>query len=233
MNLYDLQHILYIVITAILTVVGLILIKKFCKSQKLAILIAAAALLVVFIWNRLSLAIVEKDALKLLPYSFCSLTSLLLSVLTLSMKNRNHPVFHCVLYLAILGPILTFIYPAFVIGIDASIFGMRTISGMLHHSLALFLAILLLMFGEFKPDWRKWWCLTLGLCVYATFGFFEIRALGFSNAMDLNAPFIPGTFFWWYVVGPMVAIGIPLIVFCYEQIHKKLKKTVDIEKSKL
>jgi len=226
-EVFELSHILYIVISLVLTVVGLVLIKKYCKTKKamkIAIMVCAVVLLCVFIWNRLSLAIIEKDALKLMPYSYCSATTLLLTVFVLALKDRNRGVFHCVWYLAIIGPILTLIYPAFIIGIDTSIFATRTFSGLLHHSISLFLAVLLLISGEFKPNWRKLWCLGLGMCAYVAFGLFQIRALGFADSMEINRSFVEGTFLWWYVVGPMVLAGFFIITYCYERLAKKFKK---------
>jgi len=140
------------------------------------------------------------------------------------MKNRNHPVFHCVWYLAIVGPILTLGYPSFIIGLDSNIFGARTFTGMIHHSFALFLAILLLITCEFKPDWRKWWCLALGMCAYLVFGLFQIRALGFEDSMEINRSFVEGTILWWYLVGPIILVVMFVSTLSYELILRKIKR---------
>ena len=214
-------HIIYLVVTKTLIIVGAILAAKYCKTQKskqILLFTVAATLLTVFIWNRISHAVVGKDARQLLPYSYCAMTSLLLSICTMVFyKNRNHPVFHCLFYIGLIGPIAAVIFPENILGVDSQIFAHRTISFFMHHSLLWLLSILLIVTKEFKPDWRKVHYFMLGLCVYIAFGLFQLQALNMEYSMEINKPFIADSILTWYFVG--VVMALPLVLFiavCYE-----------------
>jgi len=82
------------------------------------------------------------------------------------------------------------------------------------------------LFGEFRPNWRRWWCCALGMCAYLTFGLFQIQALGMEHSMEINKPFIEDTFLTWYVGGPLIALPFMLgLALCWEYgpgLYKKL-----------
>ena len=202
-------HLIYVGIYLVVSIIALILIKKFCKTPRAkntAIFYTALSLLAVIIWNRIEIAKVDGTWLELIPDTFCGMSSLLMAVCTLGFKDRNNPVFHCLIYLAIVGPVATLIYPAFI-GEGPTIFYPETFSSLLHHSIMLFLAVLLLMTDEFVPDIKRWFCLPLGVCAYVAFGLFEIQVFNFPDAMQIETPLIAGTPTVWYTV-----LGIAVVV---------------------
>ena len=228
-SMFGLSHILYAVITIIAMIVSLILIKKFCKSkrsQNIAIIITASLLLSFIIFNRISIATYSNDWLLLIPTSFCGMTSLLFSIATLIfLKNHNHSIFHFFAYIAFVGGILTTITPTFI-GQASTIFHTRTISGLVHHSLAMYLAILILVLGRFKPSIKKIHCFWLGLTAYMTLGLFLIHAIGVDDAMYINNPAATGIY--WYMVGAIV-LGIHFIgLGVYELCKKKFANSKSI-----
>jgi len=225
---FELSHILYLVLLVPAMIVGLILIKKYCKTKKsvnIALAITAGTLFLIIILNRIGLAVWgdkynSPDIRLMLPFSYCSFTSYFLPIFVFALwKNRNHAVFHFLVYTAFLGGLAATIMPAQILNMpgDKNIFGLRTLTGLLHHTLGMFLALVLIVTNEFKPDWRKTWIWFLGCCVMITFGMFQIQALGMENSMEMNKPFIDGSkFFTWYWAGPLIGGGFVMSValFC-------------------
>jgi len=216
---------------------------KFCRTQtqkKVAVSVVAGVLLALLIWNRLSVALLHVDVddagnvvsksvdwQVVIPNSFCSISAFLLSLGTLIFyKNRSNALFHCVVYVAFLGGLATVLFPevAFAYG-EPNIFGPKTFSMLLFHSTMWFLALLLITTGEFKPNWRKWWCMALGLCGYVAYGLFLMQGLKFGIQMEIQGvPFIVGTPLYWYVAGPIAILIAVIVSVCYEYIPKHLAK---------
>jgi len=234
---FDLQHILFIFIIFILVAVAVFLVKKFCKSERslrIAVYISAALVLATLIWNRVSIAVIGvtderiPDAVNLLPNAYCPLAGLLLlPALLLWRKDWNHPVFHGLMYIALLGGVLTIFFPATTIGNgDTIIFATRTFSNLMYHSLAMFVAILMLVTGKFRLNWRYWWAVALGMAVHIPIGLFMIQVFGIHDAMFINYPFVEGTIFTWWFVG-IVLLGIYMVlaaIYEYVPIYWKKRK---------
>ena len=110
-QLFGIEHILYIVITTVVAVVGLLLAKKYAKSEKAQTLVLkgiAAALFAAIMANRLS-QVFRYDTVRwycIIPDSFCGMTSLVLSLAVLLGKKDND-VLHFVWLLGIFGGIST------------------------------------------------------------------------------------------------------------------------------
>ena len=206
-------------------IVSLILIKKFCKtkkSQNITIIVSAGILLGLIIFNRISLSAHRGNWLRLIPASFCGTTSLVFSVVTIIFVLKfdlNHAIFHFLVYIAIAGGALTIIAPSFL-GQADSIFHLRTISGLLHHSMSLYLAILIIMLGRFKPSIKRIHCFWLGLTVYMTWGLFLIHAIGLRDAMNINFPAASGIY--WYVAGGIILTIHFVFLVVYELVRKKI-----------
>ncbi|MCL2755675.1 MAG: YwaF family protein [Firmicutes bacterium] len=228
-TVFGLAHILYLVITTAMMVASLILIKKYCKtkrSQNIAVIIAASLLLVSIIMNRITVSLYSGNWISLVPTSFCGMTSLLFSVAALIFFRRwNHSIFHFFIYLAFLGGVIANFYPDYI-GQASTIWHGRTITGLLHHTFATYLAVLLVVLGLFKPELRRWYCLPLGFTVYMTLGLFMVSVLPISDAMHINNPIVP--VLEWYIIGPLfVALQVTSLAI-YErikQVRNKKKET--------
>ena len=136
------------------------------------------------------------------------------------MKKDNF-VYHSIGYLGLLGGAITLLYPDFI-GQSTSVFYLPTISGLIHHTVMLFLVILLFVTKQFNPTIKKYHYLPLGLCVVMTFGLaiyelcYEKYGLG---AMEIGSEFIEGTGLTWIVVGlifiTLHAISLSILSFLY------------------
>ena len=203
------QHLTYIAIFVVLAVVSLVLIKKFVKDEKVLTIIiksVAGALFLAILWNRISIAIKNSNALYLIPDTFCGLSS------TIS-------------YLGGVGGLISIIYPDFL-SQNPSFFYSPTISGLLHHTIMFYLVILMLLTKWFVPTLKKWAWLPLGLCCVMTYGLFLMSALGFSGAMNITYPLLKGTIFSWWFTG-ILLIALSTLIMCafdYFNIWRKNKK---------
>ncbi len=200
-QVYGWEHIIYLTIVIGIMITLFILIKKYVKEEKqviLSIKITGVALLIAIVWNRLSICL-TRDHWNFLPDSFCGTTSLALSLSAIFLK-KDHKIFHCVAYLGLLGGSLTLIYPDFI-GQADSIFYPMTISGLIHHTISVFIVILMLKTGFLKPQLRKWYLLPLGLSGYMTYGIFLITVLNYDNALYIYEPILSGTKLNWFVLG--------------------------------
>ena len=209
-KVYGWEHLTYLAVCVVLAVVSIFLIKKYVKSEKtltLIVKILGGVLFACIAWNRISLSISHKNAMRLLPDTFCGISSLILS-LTMMIGKRDNRVLHFICYLGFIGGLITVAYPDFI-GQADSIFYSDTISGLLHHTVMLYSVIFMTITGYFVPTIKKWYVLPLGLCCVMTFGIFEISVLGFCDAMQIFSPLLPDTVFtWWFC-------GILLLVFSY------------------
>lgn len=207
-EMYGIEHLLYLAISLSITVIGLIFAKRYIKTEKNAEIVVRCLGLILFaliMWNRIAICLYDGGIKEFLPNTYCGATSLAFSFCALFLK-RDSKIFHCLVYMAIVGGLATLLYPDFI-GQAESIFFSKTISGLLHHSMHLFLALLMLVTGYVKPCIKRWVCLLLGLCVYVTYGIFLVTALGYGNAMYLYEPIIGGTPLTWYFTGALLLIA--------------------------
>ena len=167
-QLYGWQHILYLAITITLMTALWITIKKCARSERavrIAVKLTALALLAMILWNRWSICYYRDGFAYFLPQSFCGFSSLALA-LSVLLLPKDSAVLHCVTYVSILGGTVTMFYPDFI-GQNESFLYPMTISGMLHHTVAVFLGVSLIMTGYLVPRLKKWVYLPLGLCVHS------------------------------------------------------------------
>lgn len=74
-------------------IVGGVLIKLYAKSEKSKIItvkVIAGVLLALILWNRIAIAVSDKNWLKLIPDIFCGMRSLVLSFAVLLGKKDNN-----------------------------------------------------------------------------------------------------------------------------------------------
>ena len=226
-QIFGWEHLTYLAIFIIIATISLILIKLYAKTDKsknITIKIVATLLLVTSVWNRISIAIEDQQWFKIIPNTFCGMNSLVLSLACLIGKKNNN-VLHYVVHVAIVGDILTLFYPDFI-GQASSIFYSNTISGLLHHSIGLYLCILLYMTHYFTADYKKWVNMVIGFMSYITLGAFEMSVLGYNNAFYIYEPILSGTPLTIWVIAPVFAIGYVLFFIIYEFSKKHFKKDI-------
>lgn len=140
MKIFGWEHFVYLAVFIIISIVGLICAKKFAKTEKaqnIIIKITGIALFLSILASRLSITFCSSNPQwhHMLPNQFCGMSSLVLSLAVIFGKKNNN-VYHFVWFIALLGGILTMIYPDFLPQ-NPSFFYPPTITGMIHHSLSI------------------------------------------------------------------------------------------------
>ena len=223
-KLYGVEHVLYIVISTVIAVVGLLLAKKYAKtdrSKHVVLKVIALLLFASILTNRLS-QVFRYNMVRwnqLIPDSFCGMTSLVLSLAVLLGKKDNCAL-HFTWLLGLFGGISTVVYPTFV-SQDMSFFYLPTISGLLHHSFSAIMVIAILMFKHVHITYKKWYCTLFGFTCYLTVGAFLMQTFGFSDAFHIAEPLLEGTPFTAWVMAPMYAVAYAAILAIIELVRKK------------
>ena len=227
-------HWVYLAITLTLSVVGLFCAKKFAKSeksQKIILKCIAGMLLIWILINRLSQVFRYQNVRweQIIPESFCGMTSLVLSLSVLLGKKDNN-VFHFAWFLALVGAVITLAYPTFL-DQGPTVFYLPTISGLLHHSLALVMVVALLLFNQIHITYKKWYCVLFGFTAYFTVGAFQMSVFGFSDAFHIVEPMLSGTPLTAWVIAPIYLFGYAAVIFTIEMIrkHKAKNKKENLE----
>lgn len=222
---FGIEHFLYMGITAVMAAAGLVLAKKYAKSERAKTIFMKAlalGLLVAIVMNRLSqvfrYGLIRWE--QIIPDSYCGMTSLVLSLAVLFGKKDNNAL-HFVWILGIFGGISTVIYPSFI-GQGPTVFYLPTITGLLHHSLCATLGIAVLMFDWMHITYKKWYCTLFGFTSYLTVGAFLIGCLGIEDAFHIYTPLLDGTVLTTWVMGPIYAVCYALILFVIELVRKKM-----------
>jgi hypothetical protein len=221
-EIYGIEHILYLIVVFSMMAIAFILIRKKVKTETgldRTIRITGGLLLACIVWNRLSIAWLRDGWDSLIPGSFCGLTSLVFSLATLIFR-KNSPVFHCLVYCGLLGGTLTLAYPDFI-GQADSIWYPMTISGLAHHTVMLFLAILMIRTGWMKPELKKWPILPIGLSFYMSFGLFLITYLGYGDAIHIYTPILEDTPLDWLILGILFLGLVAIFLFVWDRLEKK------------
>lgn len=224
-------HISYIILNIIILILTIILCGKgFLKGKQLIIKIAGIILFVLVIVNRFSITIYDnviasKDASwwELLPNSICGLSSLLLALAIILGKEDNW-ILNSVSYLGFFGSAIVIFYPDFLI--TQPFFSIRSITGLLHHSLMNLLIIVMMITGYIKPSRTNFKYLIIMMAFYMTYGIFLIDALGIDNAMQIGKPLIKNApiLTSWYVVFLATAVVTYLYEWLFDFFRQKSKK---------
>lgn len=226
-KLYGIEHFMYIGITTAIAIVGLILAKKYAKSEKTKIIFLksiAFGLFISILANRLSQVFrYEKtNWVAIIPDSYCGLTSLALSLAVLFGKKDNN-AYHFLWLLGLFGGISTVVYPNFI-GQGPTIFYLPTISGLLHHSFSATLVVSLLIFKQIYITHKKWYCTLFGFACYISLGAFLIGALGVSDAFHIYTPLLDNTPFTTWGMAPIYAVCYALILVAIEMVRARKVK---------
>lgn len=220
-------HILYLLATVPVSVVGLALAKKYAKTEKAQTIVLkslAALLLIWIVINRLSQVYRYDDVRweQIIPDSFCGMTSLVLA-LSVLLGKRDNPVYHFVWHLGLVGAAITVCNPTFL-DQGPSIFYLPTISGLLHHSLALVMVAALLLFDQIHITYKKWYCTLFGFTAYLTVGAFEMAVFGFADSFHIAEPILDGTPLTAWVMAPLYMAGYGLILLAIELVRRHQKR---------
>ena len=233
LNVFGSVHILYLLATVPPSVIGLILAKKCAKSEKAQNIVLKVLAFLLLIWiviNRLSQVYRYGDVRweQILPDSFCGMTSLVLA-LSVLLGKKDNPVYHFVWHLGLVGAAITVCNPTFL-DQGPSIFYLPTISGLLHHSLALVMVVALLLFEQIHITYKKWYCTLFGFTSYLTMGAFQMAVFGFSDSFHIAEPILDGTPLTAWVMAPLYMVGYGLVLLCVELVrrHTEQKKKQEI-----
>lgn len=229
MKIFGWEHFVYLAIFLTLTIFGLICAKKYAKTEKvqhIVIKLTGITLFLSILASRLSITFCSSNPQwhYMLPNQFCGMSSLVLSLAVIFGKKNNN-VYHFVWFLALLGGILTMVYPDFLPQ-NPSFFYPPTITGMIHHSLAIVMVIMLLIFNQIEISYKKWYCTFFGFTSYFAFGAFLIGALGYGDAFHIKTPILSGTPLNAWVMAPIYIILYGSIVLIIELIRKKKNQSL-------
>lgn len=203
-EIYGIEHFLYILVSLLVMVILYRVIIKWASDEHKALVvirIMGGVLFLAIMWNRLSIALTHGSFSGFLPGSFCGASSLFLSIGTMTLR-KNSVFFHSVAFVGLYGGLTTLIYPDFI-GQSDSIFYPMTISGLVHHTVMVFLIIMMVRLGFLKPELKKWHLMPIGLSFYMVYGLFLISELGYGDAMLITKPILSGTPLNWFVLGLM------------------------------
>lgn len=236
-DMYKAGHISYLIVALILIIVGSILVYKYAKTemvQNLIIKISGVILLIVILTNRISVTYYDVVInaregytwLNLIPNTFCGLSSLVFS-LAIIFGKKDNIVLHVIPYVGFIGGTITMFYPDFL---ETQAFtDIRSLSGLIHHTLMVWLTIVCMLTKYIKPCMKKVVAFPIGLSIIMTIGLLEIDMLHFNSAMQIGNPLLKSApvFTSWYVVGFILIILQFLYVLIYEKfVNKKTIKEI-------
>ncbi|MBQ3158723.1 MAG: YwaF family protein [Clostridia bacterium] len=236
MKIFGWQHFVYLAVFFTLATVGIICAKKFAKtekSQNIIIKVTGVILFLSIFASRLSITLCGSNPQwhHMLPNQFCGMSSLVLSLAVIFGKKNNN-VYHFVWFIALLGGVITMIYPDFLPQ-DPSFFYPPTITGMLHHSLSIVMVVILLVFNQIEITYKKWYCTVFGFACYFAFGAFLIGALGYGDAFHIRTPILSGTPLTAWIMAPLYVVIYGVIVLIVEIIRKKKSTTKEKKEENL
>lgn len=229
LRVFGTVHIIYLLITLSLSFVALLGAKKLAKTERAQAIFLkslAALLLIWIIINRLSQVYRYSNVRweQIIPDSFCGMTSLVLALAVLFGKKNNN-VYHFVWALGLVGALITIFNPTFL-DQGPSIFYLPTISGLLHHSLALTLVVALLLLDQINITYRKWYCTLFGFTAYLSVGAFQMSVLGLSDAFHIVEPILSGTPLTAWVMAPIYLVGYGLMLLIIELVRKHKQQSL-------
>lgn len=217
MELFCLEHILFMVVIALIMGLSIFLILKFVPKEKMFIPIKILATigLILIIINRIVVAKSRTSTfIDFLPDTYCSMMGFIMPLVVLFFKP-NTKIFQYALFAGMIGGLLTYIYPDFIVYFD-TMFNIHPFTAYLYHVFMLFIFLIAIISKYFVPTFKNWISLPIGLAFMVVVGVFGNSVLNQSNNMYLNAPLIDGTFFTWYIVGILFLVLYTLIIQIYE-----------------
>lgn len=223
---WGVEHIIYLIICAIILIPLAIFLKYKLKNEKqIEIMFNIIGLigLIVIIMNRLSISIAHDNYFKLIPSSFCGMSSLLMAISLLFFKKDNN-ILHAIWLIGFLGMIITLAYPDFVEE-GNSIFYLPTLTSFLHHTITLYALIFIFLFKYVNLRISKAWTQLVFGAIYIGTGFFLIYVGKVKDAFYIYSPALKDTILYFALLLPFYILLYSLIIGTIELIRYKKKKT--------
>ena len=226
-TLYGKEHLIYIAVSLITAVICILIATRLARYPRGGLIFlkcAAAVLFITILTNRFALVFEynEVDWLELLPDSFCSTSSYVLSLAILFGK-KNNSVLHFIWLIALAGGSIVTFYSDFI-DQNPSFLYPPTILGMAHHTISAIVVILAFILGYLRLDPKKWYCTLVGFAFYFAYGAFLYFVLGYSNPFYMAEPAINGTpFTAWFIAPIYVALYAAILLGC-ELVRWRIKK---------
>jgi hypothetical protein len=241
-QLFDVTHILYIVISLLVTVMLWVMAKRCMKTEKQKNRFFFIFSLLTFL---LHISIMWVDFLDdaqagvadniLFPIYFCNVSMYLLFILSL-VENKKTRLFRFFAILGayggIFGSLISLFYPQYYLG-AASIFQWGVFKSMLSHSTMLVAAGWLLIGGYFSINIRNVFSYMLGLLFYGAIGvfvnwLFRINGLYDPNAMYLShPPLAEAPFLNAYVISILMCLVMSIGICIYHRSRHAKADTLD------
>ena len=222
------EHLIYIGVSVLIAIGAVILTKKYAKTEKskdIVVKTAAGILLLIILSNRLALVFEHGDPnwLELIPDSFCSASSYVLSIALLVGKKNNN-VLHFIWMIALAGGLIATFYPDFI-DQHPSFMYPPTILGMMHHTWSAIVVILVFMNGYLDLTYKKWYCTLFGFTAYLSLGAFLMCVLDYGNPFYMKAPALNGTIFTVWVIAPIYIAVYSLVLLTVELVRHRMVKS--------
>jgi len=202
-TIYGVEHVLFLVVSALIVFLLILFTKLFIKSGKIRILVVriiGGILLISLILNRIAIAIHRNNITGLLPDSFCGISSLMLSLLAIFYKKDNALLTSFAL-ISLLGGLLNDFYPTYF-NQNPSFFYFATFTGMLHHTIGVMLSLYLIFFNLLSFNYKKWYVLPLTFAVILSYSALIIELFKLDDASNIMYPMISNTILY----GPFIAL---------------------------
>ena len=191
------EHLIYLAVSLLLTFFSLWALRRFVtdKKKERTILRAAGIILLICISvNRVSVtaAQIREDPavygwINLIPYTFCGFASLATAIAAIFGRDDN-PAYHFLVWFGLAGGAASVIYPDFLF--EQTFWDIRSFSGLVHHSVLLWICLFILITGRIRPVMKKYFFYPAGFALMMLLGFFEIYVLGFPSAMNIDSPLL-------------------------------------------
>ena len=217
MKVFGTEHIVFMIVSVIVLTALLIVLKKFVPQNKVGLVMKITAFcgLVLIVINRI---VVSKsrnaDFIDFLPDTYCSMMGLILPLTVLLFKPTTK-IYQYAVFAGFIGGLITFFYPDFFVYFD-DFFNIHPFTGILYHTLMVFIFAESLVLKYFTPSFRKWTAFPIGLAFMVVYACFGNSVLGQTNNMYLNAPLLPDTILSWWFTGIMLILLYTLILQIYE-----------------
>jgi len=230
-KIFGKEHIIYMIVSFAIIITALVLIKKFCtseKSKKIAVKVSGAVQLIVVLLNNIFL---YKWVHRIELVSLCGTVSLLFAIFAIFCK-KDSPCLHFVAYTGLVAGLIATIYPTYL-NQGPTIFFPSTITSLMHHSLTFYLAVLVLELGYVVPDIKKWKAWPIGYCCLLVYGLFNIKIRGRSDSMYINNPVLSGTKLNWFYMGLLFLLVYTIFLLIFDAIKNKKNCVVALAYNKL